>query len=647
MSLHEDPRHPNAARHGAVSGIAAIAFSRMRSEPPGRFDQLQLLPGGLDADENLRMAGADLQGEGQSILLWAPLVQTFPSRERVDALLQRMSPLTRFQHRHRLACRWVEPGLVAAPVFVATDWVDALSLEEIIAESGPLDVDGLPDLLRPVAGAIDAAHAANLYFNTLLPERVLFTVPTYLPMFAGLGTGWQRYPELREVMPRVSPNPARDDFAAPEERYLHDEAACVRADIYGFAAICAYALIGMEWHRLCRDPTAVAQRLHNLAGASFSHPIIAGLSPQPAHRPASVSALLHAAEDRTSLPAAGPRPRPTAIHAQRKDGRAPALAPPTVRTPAWSTPAVARASFASTNAARSRPPLPPLPAGVQVTGARPHGAIVHNQTGIEFVYINPAEVAPNGFWMGSDPRETGRSEDESLHAVVLTRGYAISVAPVTWRQWDAAMRGFASPRTVSADRRGHPVTHVSWREANQFCERLTHLERHAPGGAGHPPVAVSSRTLRTTYAGMFALPTEAEWEFACRAGTSSAFAFGDSLSLDDANHASSVADEGMRRGMIKGRTTGAGAYPPNAWGLYDMHGNVWEWCWDFYADYPEVTVDVDPAGSAPYPQAESGYYVARGGSWMNTSTACRSAYRGRFPPDYKDAALGFRVVWYI
>ena len=152
---------------------------------------------------------------------------------------------------------------------------------------------------------------------------------------------------------------------------------------------------------------------------------------------------------------------------------------------------------------------------------------------------------------------------------------------------------------------------VSWTEVTAFCDKLTEQERKA----GRLPAGMS-----------YQLPTEAQWEYACRAGTKTAFSFGDSLTSDQAN-----IDAGPDE------TTDVGKYPANPWGFHDMHGNVWEWCADRYGVYPTVAA-TDPVGPAI-----GSFRVGRGGSWNFTADFARSALRRGFEPAGGGYALGFRL----
>ena len=165
----------------------------------------------------------------------------------------------------------------------------------------------------------------------------------------------------------------------------------------------------------------------------------------------------------------------------------------------------------------------------------------------------------------------------------------------------------------------HPVENVSWEDAMSFCQKLNQMDPKKPQGY------------------VYSLPTEAQWEYACRAGTSTATAFGDSLSSRDANFDGNIPYGGASEGPDLQRTTAVGSYRPNAWGFYDMHGNVWEWCHDWYGDYTGGSV-TDPVGPS-----SGTHRVSRGGSWINIGEDCRSVNRDRSIPGYRGFDLGFRL----
>jgi formylglycine-generating enzyme required for sulfatase activity len=222
-----------------------------------------------------------------------------------------------------------------------------------------------------------------------------------------------------------------------------------------------------------------------------------------------------------------------------------------------------------------------------------------NMLGMQFV-----EVKAGSFQMGSDD---GGSDEKPVRTVQITRDFWMGKTEVTQKQYQQLMG--SNPSSFKGD--DLPVESVSWDDAVEYCEALTKLEQ-------------SANRLPQGY--VYRLPTEAEWEYACRAGTTGPYA-------------GNLDEMGWRRLNSGSKTQPVGGKKPNAWGLYDMHGNVWEWCRDWYGDYPSGSVTDPPQG------ASSGSdRVFRGGSWFGTDSFCRSAYRNWFGPTCRSNALGFRVV---
>jgi formylglycine-generating enzyme required for sulfatase activity len=232
-------------------------------------------------------------------------------------------------------------------------------------------------------------------------------------------------------------------------------------------------------------------------------------------------------------------------------------------------------------------------------------------------------VPPGTFAMGSPSSESGRNVDEGPQTLVtLSKGLWMGKYEVTQGDYLAVMGN--NPSSCQGDLQ-RPVERVSWYDAVNFCVRLTEQDR----AAGRLPPGYGYR-----------LPTEAEWEYACRAGTTRAFGVGNgsSLSSTQANFNGSYPYGGGASGPYLNLTTAVGSYAPNAWGLHDMHGNVWEWCQDWYADYAGGSV------SNPKGPATGSYRVLRGGGWSDVGYGCRSAHRRLKTPDHRNNMFGFRVV---
>jgi formylglycine-generating enzyme required for sulfatase activity len=234
-------------------------------------------------------------------------------------------------------------------------------------------------------------------------------------------------------------------------------------------------------------------------------------------------------------------------------------------------------------------------------GASTSVSPVENAIGMRLVRIEPA-----AFIMGSPSDEPGRSDGERSHVVTITQPFYIGVYEVTQAEYESVMG--KNPSKEKGPRL--PVDHISWLDAVAFCETLT------------------ARDPRFSYR----LPTEAEWEFACRAGTRTRFYWGDDADLTQ------IGQFAFYKANAGGKTHEVGQKLSNAWGLYDMNGNVWEWCQDWMAPYGPGAI-VDPKGP------ESGEQkVCRGGCWAYEANRCRSAERNEAPADSVHVNLGMRVV---
>jgi formylglycine-generating enzyme required for sulfatase activity len=232
-----------------------------------------------------------------------------------------------------------------------------------------------------------------------------------------------------------------------------------------------------------------------------------------------------------------------------------------------------------------------------------------NSIGMKLVLI------PKGtFLMGSPESEEGRDSDETQHEVTFSQGYYLGIHEVTQAQYEQVMGKNPSyfDRDKVAVPQSHPVEQVSWGDAVEFCKRLSELPEEKKAGR------------------VYRLPTEAEWEYACRAGSKSAYSCGENSTL--------LVDQAWLKGNSNEKNHPVGEKKPNAWGLFDMHGNVWEWCSDWYEQYPAGAV-TDPVG----PRMGSAR-VFRGGCWHHEAATCRSAFRNWFAPSYRNYYVGFRIA---
>lgn len=257
------------------------------------------------------------------------------------------------------------------------------------------------------------------------------------------------------------------------------------------------------------------------------------------------------------------------------------------------------------------------------------GTVRKNSIGMELVWI-PAGT----FMMGSTEAEVddvvnqckkvdgdfcgriGFTLETPKHKVTISQGFLLGKFEVTQGQWQAVMG--TNPSEFENCGSNCPVERVSWDDAQEFIKRLN------AKNDGYE----------------YRLPSEAEWEYACRAGTTAAFAFGDSLNSSQANFNGNYPHDSTKDQYLK-KTVAVGSYRSNAWGLYDMHGNVWEWVEDIYnSNYQGVRSD----GLANASVGDSTYRGLRGGGWYFTGVQSRSAFRFRLNPGNRNANLGFRVA---
>jgi len=246
--------------------------------------------------------------------------------------------------------------------------------------------------------------------------------------------------------------------------------------------------------------------------------------------------------------------------------------------------------------------------------------------------------------MGSNHTE-GYKDEQPVHTVTLTKGFYTGIHAVTrgafarfvaesnyWTEAETSGGGYTwtgsewkmeasttwrNPGFAQNDE--HPVTVVSWNDAQAFASWLTEV-------AGKPVRLLS----------------EAQWEYACRAGTTTEYHFGDRIITDQVNYNGNYPWNGAPEGAYQEQTIAVGCFPANAWGLYDMHGNVWEWCLDYYGPYDNVEQNINPIQLI---KQSEGNRVLRGGSWGNSARSCRGARRSRNSPVHHSLSVGFRVCF--
>jgi uncharacterized protein (TIGR02996 family) len=259
------------------------------------------------------------------------------------------------------------------------------------------------------------------------------------------------------------------------------------------------------------------------------------------------------------------------------------------------------------------------------SGVQPCVPALTNSVGMKLALIPPGR-----FLMGSDAGEKDRQDGESpRHEVEITSAFYLGVYQVTQEQYEKVMginpsqftsSGSRSDRVADLDTRSFPVDSVSWEQAVAFCQKLS--------------------TLGKEKGRVYRLPTEAEWEYACRAGTSAAYFFGDFFTSEQGNFDGNFPYGPVDKGPYLSRPVRVGSFAANAFGLYDMHGNIWEWCSDWYgAEYYAQSTSSDPKGPR-----RGTLRSQRGGSWYSYGWACRSACRSWCSPTDSADRHGLRVA---
>jgi len=512
--------------------------------------------------------------------------------------------------------RWVRPG--------------GLGLQEVVG------------LLKPLAEALDHLHAQSIVHRDLKPANVKVR-PDGRPVLLDLG--------IAKDLTGQSGGHTRTMTAMGTSAWMAPEQADAKrvtgaADVYAFGLI-AYALLSgrMPWGSDATEGRIIANKLMGQLvplsqaaahlPAPLSEAVMAAVSVSPEDRPASCSAFVRALEEgpRRAREVEQARPRAEAAERARrreeeakrrqeeeKQEAARQKAKAEARRKAEETARrKAKAEARRKQQAAGRKQALPVPhrfhRAIQGTrevvvseGFLGFGRKVAHENYTAQIAFDLVRLAPGHF-----RRETSD--------VRLTHGFSMGVHAVTQDLYEAVMG--TNPSAFKGGLR--PVEQASWYDAVRFCNALSAAcglqAAYTIGSGGEPSVSCDFR------AHGFRLPTEAEWEYAARAGQD--FEYAGSNELDKV---------GWYINNSSGHTHPVGQKKPNAWGLYDMSGNVWEWCWDRYGDYP------NKSQNDPYGPDFGDYRVRRGGSWSSYARLCRAAYRSWFVPGDRSVYLGFRLV---
>jgi len=476
------------------------------------------------------------------------------------------------------------------PPYFVMEYIEGESLRERLRREGKLAPDEAVHILCQVLEALAAAHKAGVLHRDLKPENILLTAGgTAKVTDFGLGVVQAEVTcslLLSGSMMSASGHSVSGtyDYMSPQQR--RGEKAAPHDDLYAVGTMACELLTGER-----PAPGIPLEELLAEAGVDLAFcPLIQKALTRPKRRYTSATEMLEAFQD-------GARPQATP--------------PPLAAVPARPRPAPAPPAKPRVEVYRGWPFDEAEAKRRQQETARALGLPVEQAIdlggGIQLAMV----LIPAGeFVIGSPSDEAERSDDEDQKQVTIERPFWMAKHQVMQEQWEA-VTGSNPSRFKS---RQNPVENVSWNDVQEFLQKL------------------NGRVRGTD----FVLPTEAQWEFACRAGTATPFHFGATISTDQANYDGNYTYGRGRKGVYRKKTTAVGSFPPNAWGLHDMHGNVWEWCASPYAE--EHDGSEQKGADAP-----GRLRVLRGGSWLFDPRLCRSALRIRRDPSSGDDGFGFRL----
>jgi formylglycine-generating enzyme required for sulfatase activity len=559
----------------------------------------------------------------------------------------------RFQREIQAAAQLTHPNIVAAYDadlvgdlhFLVMEYVEGIDLHRLVQKQGRLPAGQACDFIRQAALGLQHAFERGLVHRDIKPSNLLLAAHGSVVKLLDLGLA-----KAEKTIPTGSDATeltqtgvvmGTPEYMAPEQA-LDPHGADVRADIYSLGCTCYFLLAGrppftggtlaqqLIWHQQTPPPAITSLRPDLPPGlAAVLHKMLAKRPQDRYQTPAEVALALAPFSD-----------APVAVPAS---ATAPLAIPATTVTPprdSWTVRAESTVTYAPEGHPTGKPPARPVKlwwllgagAGALVLGlllffllkgggdtdssgpgssrGQKPAAEVTNSIGMTFVLIQPGT-----FTMGSPEADANHERQElPAHEVVIGKPFYLGTCQVTQAQFRQVMS--RNPSTFTSVEEGAdrcPVETVSWDEAVEFCRTLSALDAEKKAGR------------------VYRLPTEAEWEYACRAGTTTSFSFG--------NDWSRLGKYGWYKDNTGNHPHPVGRLVPNPWGLYDMHGNVMEWCLDGYdPDFYRRSPKNDPRG----PDVER--KVLRGGSWLMDARSCRSAHRDWFEHFQRSYQVGFRVL---
>lgn len=574
--------------------------------------------------------------------------------------------LTLFEREARIASRLHHENIVDikdagrivdvdAIAYIVMEWLDGRTLEDEISIQGSLSFERIAYILRQIAAALEEAHARRIIHRDLKPSNV---------MLVKRPDGREQIKVLDFGIAKVISDTAGSSvsavmgtplYASPEQLHLGGDIDG-RSDIYSLGVVLYQMLtatlpfnapsIGELTRLQLTEPPPPLHKLRSDAPPALEELVNCMLAKDPDHRPQHVSGIPSLFDSALQVPPTEPIPSP--VPPQEPTFHPPPKSKFGVPKPRLAigglvmVVGLAILGLVIAKGLKSRVyefDVVTLDANGRVTEQRKEQAQYFTEDLDGRVALEMVKVPGGSFLMGTSevelaqvkqvierhrPGTEGEVEWEMPQRQVVVPPFYMGKFEVTQVQWRAVAILSKVSRELepsAAHFKGDdlPVERVSWEDAVEFCARLSHK---------------TGKTYR--------LPTEAEWEYACRAGTKTPFAFGEIITSQLVNYDGNFPyGKGPREEYRKMTTPVGSLRVANAFGLYDMHGNVFEWCQDvFHNSYQEA-----PTDGGAWENGNTDERVVRGGSWNYYGYTCRSAYRYRYPPSEKNHALGFRVVF--
>ncbi|WP_373478520.1 bifunctional serine/threonine-protein kinase/formylglycine-generating enzyme family protein [Geminocystis sp.] len=520
--------------------------------------------------------------------------------------------------------------------YMVMNYVEGLDLATYIDRYGKFEPSEALKLINKIASALNILHQNRCIHEDVKPQNIIIDQNSQEPILTDYGLAVK----LFALAPRKNKNVMIDCFSPPEQQSIENSNIKPCTDIYSLAAT-LYVLVTAQLptpakFREYKDLISPQQFNPDISDR-FNEAIIKGMELNQKQRPQYLRDWLQlfkesgVAENILTPQEIPPEKRLSIFSLEEEidetivQKNSMIVIPPSIIHPKTNYPNIEKFTF-ETITIEPEKKLFGLMSSVKKNIISNTGQFFVEYLG-EGVNLDMVFIPSGSFMMGSNNNEIGRDKDESPQHLVSLNSFYVSKYPITQIQWRTVSSFPKMSRVIKHNPSFYkgdnlPVEKVSWLDAQEFCKRLSRY---------------TGRTYR--------LPTESEWEYSCRGNTKTPFFFGDMITQDFANYdAKNNNDSKKNTGKFEKKTTSVDNFYPNPFGLYDVHGNVWEWCEDHYLN----SYIQKPKDGSPY-QSNMGNQprVVRGGSWSLSSQYCRSAKRGNYAADSSYNFIGFRIVCVI